>query len=225
MSRGNGNEFKQPSPTKKCMAYQSLEVDITSKMKALCNASSNQSLSDATFELGTKKQVFHVVAALFAIHSSSLDEILKNHKEEDESIVFEDITPDCFQFMRQYFYSLNPIISLKNISDIFYAADKLKIVHLIEAAKQFISEIAGINDLVLVLSQLFARKLYAECDRIIASRRLFEDQSAIEVLKSENLKTLPTELMIRLLRYDSTRMPEETIFERTVTWAKWQEKV
>merc|ERR1712087_137755 len=133
--------------------------------------------------------------------------------------------PQCFAFVREYFYSLNPILSLQNIADVLYIADKLKITHLEAAARQFLDEIAGINDLVLVLSQLFARKLLDECDRVISSRKLFEDESAIEVLRSENLKTLPCELMTRLLRYDLIRVSEEEIFERSVTWAKWHEKV
>ena len=190
-----GNEYKKPSPTKKCMAYKSLETDIQHKMQTLCNDSTNQSLCDSTWEIGKKKVQFHVVSALFAIHSTDLDDILKEHKSK--TIVFEDVTPECFRFLRQYFYSLNPVISLQNIADIFYAAEKLKVSHLIVAAKQFIDECAGINDLVLVLSQLHARKLYQECDRIIATRRLFEGQQAIKVLQCENLKTMPTQLMIR----------------------------
>merc|ERR1712087_990963 len=165
-----------------------------------------------------------------------LDEVLRDHKAQSEQsehsgtqsgqpIVFADLTPDCFRFLREYFYSLNPLISLQNIADIFYAADKLKIGHLLVAAKQFIDECADINDLVLALSQLHARKLYAECDRIIANRHLFEGSQAIKVFRCENLKTMPTELMIRLLRYNSTQMAEETIFERCTTWAEWKEKV
>jgi len=205
------------------MAYKSLETDIQHKMQTLCNDSTNQSLCDSTWEIGQRKVQFHVVSALFAIHSADLDDILKEHRSK--TIVFEDVTPDCFRFLREYFYSLNPVINLSNIADIFYAAHKLKVAHLIEAAKQFIDECAGINELVLVLSQLHARKLYQECDRIIAKRKLFEGQQAIEVLRCENLKSMPTELMIRLLRYDSTRMDEEIIFEKCTKWAQWKEKV
>lgn len=177
------------------MAYKSLETDIEHKMRTLCNDSTNQSLCDSTWEIGKKKVQFHVVSALFAIHSTDLDDILKEHKSK--TIVYEDITPDCFRFMREYFYSLNPVISLQNIAHIFYVAEKFKISHLIVAAKQFIDGCAGINDLVLVLSQLHARKLYQECNRIISTRKLFEGQQSIKVLQCENLKTLPCALMIR----------------------------
>jgi len=216
-------ESKKASPSTKCMAYKSLERDIVHKMRTLCNDSTNHSLCDCTWSIGKRKVVFHAVAALFAIHSPDLDRILKEHKAEP--IVFEDITPDVFRFVRQYFYSLNPVISLENIADIFYAAQKWNISHLIAAAKQFVDEISEINDLVLVLSQLHARKLSDECDRIIASRHLLEERAAIKVLQCENLKTLPTELMIRLLRHDGIKMAEETIFERCATWAQWKEKV
>ena len=74
-----------------------------------------QALCDATFQIGDKKQVFHVVAALFATHSEELNAMLRDNK--DEVIVIEDITDVCFQFLRQYFYSLNPVMCLKNISD------------------------------------------------------------------------------------------------------------
>jgi len=225
MSAGIVRRQTTPSPTKQCMSYDSLAVDISNKMKALCNDSSNASLSDVSFAIGRRRQEFHCVAALFAIHSPVLAAQIRESKRTGQVITFVDVTPACFGFVREYFYSLNPVLSLRNIADVLYIADKLQVAHLEAAARQFLDEIAGVNDLVLVLSQLFARKLLTECDRVISSRKLFEDASAIEVLRSENLKTLPCELMMRLLRYDHIRMSEEGIFERTVTWAKWHEKV
>lgn len=194
---------------------------MTDRMKSLCNDSNDQAqaLCDATFQIGENKQVFHVVAALFATHSETLNALLRDNR--DEVIVIEDVTSVCFQFLRQYFYSLNPVICLANISDILYAADKLGTNALLETGKRFISEVTGINDLLLILSELHARRLYAEVDRQISNRKLFED--AATVFGCENYKTLPTELMIRLLKHDSKYLPEERVFEKCKSWAEYHD--
>jgi len=174
-----------------------------------------------SFEIGTKKQVFNVVAALFAIHSVALNDMLAANKGQGRGklIVIEDITADCFVFLRQYFYSLNPLMSLDNISDVLYAATKLKVTSLIETAKQFITEVTGVNDLLLILAELHQRRLYEEVERQISDRRLFHD--AATVFGCANYKALPTELMIRLLQHDQDYLAEERVFEKVVTWAKF----
>jgi len=209
---------------KACHSYPSLLADVTKKYRSLCNDSSNQSLCDASFEIGDKKQVFHVVAALFAIHSVALNEMLAEHKSQGHGqlIVIDDITSDCFIFLRQYFYSLNPLMSLDNISDVLYAATKLKVASLVETAKQFITEVTGVNDLLLILAELHQRRLYDEVDRQISDRRLFQDAAA--VFGCENYKALPTELMIRLLQHDQNYLAEERVFEKVVTWAKFHQQ-
>jgi len=208
---------------KACHSYPSLLADVTKKYMSLCNDSSNKSLCDASFQIGAKEQVFFVVAALFAIHSVTLNEMLAAHKGQGQGhgklIVIEDITADCFVFLRQYFYSLNPLMSLDNISDVLYAATKLKVTSLIETAKQFITEVTGVNDLLLILAQLHQRRLFEEVDRQISDRRLFED--AATVFECENYKALPTELMIRLLQHDQNYLAEERVFEKVVIWAKF----
>jgi len=209
---------------KACHSYPSLLADVTKKYRSLCNDSSNQSLCDASFEIGAKKQVFHVVAALFAIHSVALNDMLAEHKSQGhgELIEIDDITADCFVFLRQYFYSLNPLMSLDNISDVLYAATKLKVASLVETAKQFITEVTGVNDLLLILAELHQRRLYDEVDRQINDRRLFQD--AATVFGCENYKALPTELMIRLLQHDQNYLAEERVFEKVVTWAKFHQQ-
>lgn len=113
------------SSLKDCYYYPSLEQDIQFKMQSLCNDASNSGLCDASFCIGVNKQMFHVVSALFAVHSTELDDLFRRH--EDRTIMFEDITVDCFQFLRLYFYGLNPVIPLEDVSDILYAANKLKV--------------------------------------------------------------------------------------------------
>jgi len=193
---------------KACHSYPSLLADVTKKYRSLCNDSSNQSLCDASFQIGAKQQVFHVVAALFAIHSVALNDMLAAHKSQGsgEVIVIDDVTADCFIFLRQYFYSLNPLMSLDNISDVLYAADKLKVASLVETAKQFVTEVTGVNDLLLILAELHQRRLF---------------QDAATVFGCENYKALPTELMIRLLQQDQNYLAEERVFEKVVTWAKF----
>jgi len=217
---------RAPSPApsydnKKAYHYKALEKDVTDRMRSLCDDSSEQAqaLCDATFQIGENKQVFHVVAALFATHSEELNAMLRDNK--GEVIAIEDITSVCFQFLRQYFYSLNPVICLSNISDILYAADKLGTNALLETGKRFISEVSGINDLLLIISELHARGLYAEVDRQISNRKLFED--ATTVFGCENYKTLPTELMIRLLKHDSKYLLEERVFEKCKAWAEYHD--
>lgn len=119
-------------------------------------------------------------------------------------------------------YSLNPVLCLNNISDILYGGTKLGTSVLTNTAKRFISEVTGINDLLLILSELHARKLYAEVDRQIVTRKLFDD--AATVFGCNNYKTLPTELMIRLLKHDSNYLAEERVFEKCKAWAEYHDE-
>jgi len=113
------------------------------------------------------------------------------------------------------------VMCLKNISDILYAANKLGTTALLQTGKQFISEVTGINDLLLILSELHARRLYEEVDRQITTRKLFED--AATVFGCDNYKTLPTELMILLLKHDTNYLAEEKVFEKCKAWAEYHD--
>jgi len=216
-----------PSPAKanhkKCYSYRSLQNDLKQALESLCDDSTNSDLCDATFEIGRRCRRFNVVAALFAIHSTELNRMLQEkEEEEDRVIVVDDITEECFEFLRLYFYCLNPAITVQNVSYILYAAKKLKIGALIEAAKEFILAVKGVDDLLLILSLLHALKLMEMCNEVIVVNKLNED--AAKVFHSENLNLLPTELMILLLKqatFPKTRpMTEEAVFEKCVVWAK-----
>lgn len=121
-------------------------------------------------------------------------------ENEDQVIVIDDVTADCFEFLRQYFYCLNPVITVENVSYILYAAKKLKISSLIEATQEFILAVKpvgqGVDDLLLILSILHALTLRDMCNQVILANKLNED--AAKVFHSRNLNMLPTELMIRV---------------------------
>lgn len=216
------DKFLRGSP--KCYSYSSLKNDIKMKMQSLCSDSTNSSLCDATFSIGPKQQKFHVVTALFAIQSTELNRLLQQHR--GRTIKIEDMTAECFAFLRRYFYGLNPIISVQNVSDILYAANKLKVNPLIGAVKQFLASIVRVNDLLSVLADLHGLRFYDICDQMISSRRLFQADHARDVFHSEKLNGLPTALMIRLLKtatfQSDLRMTEEQIFEKCTNWAKYQ---
>lgn len=212
---GSPNDYSY----KKCYSYPSLQNDLKCKIESLCDDSANSDLCDATFEIGRQAKRFHVVAALFAIHSTELNQMLQEN--EEQVIVIEDVTAECFEFLRQYFYCLNPVITVDNVSYILYAAKKLKISSLIEATEEFILAVKGVDDLLLILSLLHALKLLEMCNRVILANKLNED--AAKVFHSRNLNMLPTELMIRLLKqatFQTTKLTEEAVFEKCVIWAK-----
>ena len=78
-----------------------LERDIRIKLLSLCNDSMNASLCDATFQVGEDRQIFHVISALFAIHSPELNRLLQHkHHNKHEIIPLYDITADSFAFLR-----------------------------------------------------------------------------------------------------------------------------
>jgi len=223
-----GSSSRRPLPSgsqndysyKKCYNYPSLQNDLKTKIESLCDDSSNSDLCDATFRIGRNAKQFHVVAALFAIHSTELNLMLQEN--EDQVIVIEDVTADCFEFLRQYFYCLNPVINVENVSYILYAARKLKISSLIEATQQFILAVKGVDDLLLILSLLHALTLRDMCNEVIMANKLNED--AAKVFHSRNLNLLPTELMIRLLQqatFQTVKLTEEAVFEKCVIWAKY----
>lgn len=212
---------------KKCYSYPVLQNDLKVRIESLCDDSANRVLCDATFAIGAEATQFNVVSALFAIHSTELNSMLSAN--EDASVMeIEDVTPSCFTFLREYFYCLNPIITVQNVSDILYASNKLKISSLSLAAKQFILAVDGVDDLLLLLSLLHALGLLEMCNQVITKNKLFED--AAKVFHSANLNLLPTELMIRLLKQatfqeGSLLLDEEELFEKCVVWAKHKSKV
>jgi len=218
-SRSSPSGTQSDYSYKKCYSYPSLQNDLKVKIESLCDDSTNSDLCDATFEIGRDAKRFHVVAALFAIHSTELNQLLQEN--EDQVIVIEDVTAECFEFLRQYFYCLNPVITVENVSYILYAAKKLRISSLIEATQQFILSVKGVDDLLLILSLLHALKLFEMCNEVIMQNKLNED--AAIVFNSRNLNLLPTELMIRLLKqatFQTTKLTEEYVFEKCVEWAK-----
>lgn len=208
-----------------CYFYPSLESDIKFKMQSLCNDSTNKSLCDATIEIGKNRQIFHIVSALFAVHSTELDDLLKSNR--NKLISFEDLTPDCFQFLRLYFYGLNPVIPLQLVSDILYAANKLKINPLADAVVQYIKSLTDIDDLVLVLSLLHQHSFHELINTLISMNNLFEDSG--RVFYSDNLNLLSPALMIRFLESAQFQtgciLSEEEIFEKCVCWAKYNAKI
>ena len=116
----------------------------------------NASLCDATFQVGEDRQIFHVISALFAIHSPELNRLLQsNHHHKHEMIPLLDITADSFAFLRRYIYGLNSVVSLrKDISEILYAAHKLKMKSLSDAIITFIVSMESVQELVNILSSL-----------------------------------------------------------------------
>ena len=118
------------------------------------------------------------------------------------------------------------MISVQNVSDILFAANKLKVNPLIGAVKQFLASIVRVNDLLSGLADLHGLRFYDICDQMISSRRLFQADHARDVFYDEKLCGLPTELMIRLLKtatfQSDIRMTEEQIFEKCCKWARHQ---
>jgi len=212
---------------KDCLSFEPLATTLRDRLEALCEdeGASASSLCDAIFRIGPKHKVFRVVSALFAIQSTPLCELLSDGDERDVSI--SDVTPDCFTFLRRYFYSLDPALSVENVSDILYAANKLQIEALQIAAKRFISEITGIDDIVLILANLHRLGLHEQCDHTISEKKVFYD--AAKAFESENFNLLPTELMIRLLKWATfgrtERLTEEVVFQKCVLWAKYKAQI
>jgi len=212
---------------KDCLSFEPLATTLRDRLEALCEdeGASASSLCDAIFRIGPKHKVFRVVSALFAIQSTPLCELLTDGDERDVSI--SDVTPDCFCFLRRYFYSLDPALSVENVSDILYAANKLQIEALQIAAKRFISEITGIDDIVLILANLHRLGLHEQCDHTISEKKVFYD--AAKAFESENFNLLPTELMIRLLKWATfgrtERLTEEVVFQKCVLWAKYKAQI
>jgi len=212
---------------KECLSFKPLATALRDRLEALCidDGASASSLCDAIFRIGTKHKVFRVISALFAIQSTPLCELLSDADDRDVSI--SDVTSDCFCFLRRYFYSLDPALSVENVSDILYASNKLQIEALQIAAKRFISEITGIDDIVLILANLHRLGLREQCDHTISEKKVFYD--AAKAFESENFNLLPTELMIRLLKWATfgrtERLTEEVVFQKCVLWAKYKAQI
>jgi len=212
---------------KDCLSFEPLATTLRDRLEALCEdeGASASALCDAIFRIGTKHKVFRVVSALFAIQSAPLCELLSDG--DDRDVTISDVTSDCFCFLRRYFYSLDPALSVENVSDILYAANKLQIEALQIAAKRFISEITGIDDIVLILANLHRLGLHEQCDHTISEKKVFYD--AAKAFESENFNLLPTELMIRLLKWATfgrtERLTEEVVFQKCVLWAKYKAQI
>jgi len=212
-----------------------LERDIRIKLLSLCNDTMNASLCDATFQVGEDRQIFHVISALFAIHSPELNRLLTthhHHHSKHEMIPLLDITADSFAFLRRYVYGLNSVVSLrKDISEILYASSKLKMKSLTDAIIAFIVSMESVQDLVMILCTLHQRGLHDIVSRVIEQNPIWKDtdQYALDLFQSkEQFCVLPQELMMRVISKDPMHsdipLSEDVIFTKCILWAKYQAK-
>ena len=70
----------------------------------LCNDDDPNSaaakLCDTTFSVGRVHAKYYAVSALFAVHSSTLDFLLRANKDQATPIKLSEVTPTCFEFLQ-----------------------------------------------------------------------------------------------------------------------------
>ena len=125
--------------------------------QGLAGLLSKHKMNDVHFCVGNESigiKEFDGIRCLFAAQSEVLENMLYGVMAESLSsndVIIEDITPDSFEWFKQYCYGLNPIVNKNNIVDVLYLCDKYCIKNLHDLyIKQFVQNY-GLTDLKVFL--------------------------------------------------------------------------
>lgn len=180
------------NPPKKATTYFCLSKELRMKREALCDDRTNAQFCDTTFHVGPDQRVYYGVSILFRIHTPSINE-LWTQSDDPGLIVMEDIMPPCFEFLRAYFYCLNPPLCGINAADVLYAAKKFGLPALENAAYDFCLNVSGLHDSLAVLPRVHELGYYDLSQQILDNNELFEE--ARNMFQFKNLANIDHRLL------------------------------
>jgi len=232
-------EDEESCRQRKATSYFVLSKDLRIKREALCDDTNNAHFCDTTFLVGPDQRVYYGVSILFRIQTPSIAELWTRpnvHDHDDNEyesdymdsdvhrgynseyhhptvIVLEDIMPLCFEFLRAYFYCLNPPLCGDNAADVLYAAKKFGLPALASAARDFCLNVQGFHDSLAVLPRVHELGYYDLSQRILDDNELFED--ARKMFQFKNLANIDHRLLDGVLTTAAMQkvgaVPRETL--------------
>jgi len=188
---------------RKATSYFVLTKDLRIKREALCDDTANQHLCDTVFHIGPDRRAYYGVSILFKIHSPQIAALFTNRDDGDSdhrprssqkySVVLEDVMPLSFEFLRAFFYCLNPPLMGDNAADVLYAARKFGLSSLESAARDFCLNVCGVHDSLAVLPRVHELGYFDLSKEILDSNALFEE--AKNMFRFKNLSNIDHRLL------------------------------
>eukprot|EP01083_Nonionella_stella_P166374 556085_1 len=189
--------------------------------------STSSSLSDD--EHPSKVRKYKCIKALFACNSEVFKNLLYGDFNEAQSvhpeIELHDITCRAFEYIRDLFYHLNPVLSHEIVLDVAIAAHRYFIDELMTECINFLRNISNINQWYSIMYDIQSK--YRNCFGIETYLSALIDESYLlnnctQIIFQDNLAqlyALNIDMLSRILQSDNLHLSEELIWHKCIGYA------
>lgn len=179
--------------------------------------------SDISFSIGVrvneqKQQRSEIVAhkSLLSALSPVFEAMFSGNWKESACIEISDASYNAFDEFIQYFYSGEVAITMENVGEVLYLADKYDVPELVASCTSFLLKHVTLKDVVdcVKLACIFSlNALKAKIKQIIA-------KNTAQVFESEQVLRCGRDQLFEMLSIDSSTCPEEKLFDICIRWAQ-----
>jgi hypothetical protein len=181
-------------------------------MESLLLYYNNQEFSDMAFICGDKKIYAHTTL----VHT--LCPGLVNSKD----VVIDNASFETLSLVVKYVYSGLILITVDNVNEIIRLADKFGLNELKSSCFTFLLRSVDKDTVCDLILRAREKKFDFNADDLVASCLRYIDENTFDVLESEKFILLPEDLVIDILKSDTTQADELTLFKAMVRWGTYQ---
>ncbi|XP_018900607.2 BTB/POZ domain-containing protein 2 [Bemisia tabaci] len=177
----------------------------------------SQKLCDISFVVGPDSQTetFHAHRSVLSAGSSVFESMFSGNWAAESSIRVPDVESSAFSILLRYIYTDDVLLTAEVVLQVLYAAKKYEICILELRCSQFLKKNLCSNNAFTLLMQA---KLLSE-DSLAESCLKMIDKNAEEALSFEDFLAIDFPTLCELLKRDTVKVKETTLFDAVVRWA------
>eukprot|EP01084_Bolivina_argentea_P221952 375797_1 len=179
--------------------------------------------SDVVFLVGDSRKEFPVIRGYFAPHSTYFANLLFNEESiKSKQIIEKDVSVTAFEFIHKYCYRLYPDITVDNVVEVLFAAQKYALTSLITDCKAYIDSKINNNNIneILFIQQ---KAIHFSVNIVIEQfNQWLSVENSKRILKSKGFTSLSKEVVMYLIKHNSFSVNESEIWIACKNWCEFQ---